>query len=100
VGDTSARGEGGGGGGGVRAIPVGIINVLTLLGVSTYPPCRRRIYDARSQNDVRDHPHHHTDDSVRRVFSADLFEKRAAVTWTTRCARIFSAPGMPTRASS
>jgi uncharacterized spore protein YtfJ len=27
VGDTSARGEGGGGGGGVRAVPLGVIEV-------------------------------------------------------------------------
>src|SRR5438445_11374876 len=38
--------------------------------------CLRRIYDSRSQNDVRDHPHHRTDDSIRRVFSADLFDEQ------------------------
>jgi uncharacterized spore protein YtfJ len=27
MGDTSARGEGGGGGGGVRAIPVGVVEI-------------------------------------------------------------------------
>src|SRR5438128_4166534 len=30
--------------------------------------CLRRIYDSRSQNDFRNHPHYRADDSVRWIF--------------------------------
>src|SRR5439155_21566404 len=38
--------------------------------------CRGRIYESRSQNGVLDRTHHRTDDSIRRVFSADLFDEQ------------------------
>src|ERR1700694_5242229 len=37
---------------------------------------RRRAYDSRRQNDVRDHPHNRANDSVRRLFSADLTDEK------------------------
>src|SRR5439155_4483301 len=38
--------------------------------------CQRRIYDSRSQNDVRNHLHHCADDSVRWIFPADLVDEQ------------------------
>src|SRR6266581_8667809 len=38
--------------------------------------CLRRIYDSRSQNDFRNHPHYRADDSVRWIFLADLADEQ------------------------
>src|SRR5438445_10621157 len=54
----------------------GLSNLLILRRLSTYPLRRRRNYDSRSQNDVRDHSRHGADDSVWWIFSADLFDEQ------------------------
>jgi len=34
------------------------------------------MYDSRSSNHVGNHPHHRANDSVRRIFSADIFDEQ------------------------
>src|SRR5271169_3581500 len=39
-------------------------------------PLKRRTYDSRSESDGRNHPDHRANNSIRRIFSADIFDEQ------------------------